>query len=230
MPVLGADIGKKIVVECSVSKFRGAEYVRGTVRELIAGERGGSCGLYVFRSNLLRLKEPKVGVGIEKKTADELRVFIEEKRKSCRYGLLVISSDGAADEFAESLRGMETDIFNLSSQNVGNAYLIAPAADASVSGYRDVVWLDTPADCNIRELAGKRVLVNGEKCGYDDIAALETSRSVSRGIILRGPLEKPARREQRGGGARVRGRVRRETDGIRAGSIRRTRLYSVRKQ
>ncbi len=177
MPVLGADIGKKIVVECSVSKFRGSEYVRGTVRELIAGERGGSCGLYVFRSNLLRLKEPKVGVGIEKKTADELRAFIEEKRKACRYGLLVLSSDGAADEFAESLRGMETDIFNLSSQNVGNAYLIAPAADASVSGYRDVVWLDTPADCNIRELAGKRVLVNGEKCGYDDIAALETSRS-----------------------------------------------------
>ena len=125
----------------------------------------------------MRLKEPKVGVGIEKKTADELRAFIEEKRKACRYGLLVISSDGAADEFAESLRGMETDIFNLSSQNVGNAYLIAPAADASVSGYRDVVWLDTPADCNIRELAGKRVLVNGEKCGYDDIAALETSRS-----------------------------------------------------
>ena len=40
-----------------------------------------------------------------------------------------------------------------------------------------MVWLDTPADCNIRELAGKRVLVNGEKCGYDDIAALETSRS-----------------------------------------------------
>lgn len=150
--VLGADIGKKIVVECSVSKFRGSEYVRGTVRELIAGERGGSCGLYVFHSNLLRLKEPKVNVGIEKMTAAEIRAFIEEKRKSCRYGLLVISSDGAAEEFAESLRGLETDIFDLSSQNVGNAYLVAPAADASVSGYRDVVWLDTPADCNLREL------------------------------------------------------------------------------
>lgn len=195
-------------------------------RASAAARAGCTCSAATFCGS----KSRKVGVGIEKKTADELRVFIEEKRKSCRYGLLVISSDGAADEFAESLRGMETDIFNLSSQNVGNAYLIAPAADASVSGYRDVVWLDTPADCNIRELAGKRVLVNGEKCGYDDIAALETSRSVSRGIILRGPLEKPARREQRGGGARVRGRVRRETDGIRAGSIRRTRLYSVRKQ
>ncbi|MFQ7035082.1 MAG: hypothetical protein ACLRTQ_05095 [Candidatus Borkfalkia sp.] len=86
MPVLGADIGKKIVVECSVSKFRGAEYVRGTVRELIAGERGGSCGLYVFRSNLCGSKSRKSASGSKKRRRTNFALSLKKNARPADTG------------------------------------------------------------------------------------------------------------------------------------------------
>ena len=176
LPVLGTDLDKKLIVECSVSKFRGKEYVRGTVRELIMGDLQDSSKLYAFRNNLLRLKEEQVDVAYEKHTAEELRSFIRQVRDKCRYGLLILSSYGATGEFSDCLAGIESDAFELSSNSVGNALLISPSPDANISAYRDVVWLDTPADSGVAGLKGKRVLVNGEACGYEDIAKLNLSR------------------------------------------------------
>lgn len=176
LPVLGTDLDKKLIVECSVSKFRGKEYVRGTVRELIMGDLQDSSKLYAFRNNLLRLKEEQVDVAYEKHTAEELRSFIRQARDKCRYGLLILSSYGETGEFSDCLAGIESDAFELSSNSVGNALLISPSPDAYISAYRDVVWLDTPADSGVAGLKGKRVLVNGEACGYEDIAKLNLSR------------------------------------------------------
>ena len=40
------------------------------------------------------------------------------------------------------------------------------------------MFLDRPADFGIAQLAGKKIVVNRELCGYNDIAALETSREL----------------------------------------------------
>lgn len=174
--VLGASVDKKLIVECSVSRFRGSDYVRGTVRDLIVC--GGEGGMYSFRNNLLRLKEPSVNVFVEKRSALEICQFIKNARSLCRYGLLVISSGKPADIFKECLDGLDTNLFDVSSPNIGNVLLISPSSDAAVVGYRDVVWLDTSADFNVKELSGKRILVNGEQCGYEELAALDTSRAA----------------------------------------------------
>ena len=41
-----------------------------------------------------------------------------------------------------------------------------------------MVFLDRPADFNIPALEGKKVVVNGELCGYNSIAGLDTERET----------------------------------------------------
>ncbi len=179
LPLLGADLHKTLVFEYGVSRFKGKESVRGLVKEMLCGTAGGeSTKLYKFRNNLLRLTQPEVAVTEEKKTSEEICAQIVKMRSACNYGLLLVCSEEVPPQFAQAVEGLETDLFHLSSQNVGNAVLLSPSADAAVSLYRDVIFLDHPADFHLKELAGKKIVVNREICGYNDIAALETSRAV----------------------------------------------------
>ena len=81
-------------------------------------------------------------------------------------------------QFAEAVAGLDVELFRPGMRNAGNMLLVSPAADAEIGMYRDVIFLDRPADFNIEALAGKKIIVNRELCGYNSIAALETSREV----------------------------------------------------
>ena len=179
LPLLSSDLEKTVVFESDVSRFRGKASVRGIVRDMVCsyGE-GPLTGLYLFRNNLLRLaeKEPSVVVGFEGE--EEIRSRILSARAQCNYGLLMVCSEGIPAAFADCVRGLDIDLFRPGSHNIGNAVLVSPAADAEIGMYRDVVFLDRPADFNIAGLNGKKIVVNRELCGYNSIAALETSREV----------------------------------------------------
>lgn len=179
LPLLASDMKKTVVFECGVSCFRGKASVRGIVRDMVCSYGEGELTrLYVFRNNLLRLaeKEPSAVVCFEPE--EELRGRIAAARRACNYGMLAVCSESIPAPFAECLRGLDVDLFRPGSHNVGNAVLVSPAADADVSMYRDVFFLDRPADFNIAALDGKKVVVNSELCGYNSIAGLETSRGV----------------------------------------------------
>ncbi len=186
LPLLEADVEKRLVFECGVSRFRGEESVRGIVRDMVCGQaQGAASALYMFRNDLRRLAAPAADVSPEKRTEAELIAEIGRMRASCPYGLLLIASEGVPAAFADSVRGLDVDLFTLSSSNVGNAVLLSPAADADLSYYKEVIYLDTPADFHIFALEGKKVLVNGELCGYNKIAALDTSRGALGEIYLK---------------------------------------------
>ena len=177
IPLLSSDICKTIVYECSVSRYRGSESVRGVVKDMMCGAPDGdNTLLYVFRNNLLRLRQPAAKVQVEYVRASELQGRIAAARSASNYGLLLLSSGKVPEEFSDSVEGLEQDIFRMNSQNVGNAILISPAADAEISLYRDVFYLDTPADFHMKELEGKKIVVNGDVCGYNEIKDLATSR------------------------------------------------------
>lgn len=177
LPILGADVEKTVIFECGVSRFRGAESVRGVVRELICGEGTGEhTELYLFRNNLLRLRCVSPSVAILHEKAEEISARIRAARSQSNYGLLLVCSDKVPAEFTECTAGLSASLFRPDSQNVGNTLLLSPAGDAELSMYRDVIFLDTPADFNIKSLEGKKIVVNCEKCGYNTIAELETSR------------------------------------------------------
>lgn len=179
LPVLEADVEKKIVFECSVSRFRGEEYVRGLVKDVISGQKQGkNAGYYLFRNNLLRLKGPHADVSPVFMGAEEIRGEISRARAACPYGLLIAASEKVPEEFCECAAGLDTEFFMLASSNVGNAVLLSPSPSADLSYYREVVFLDRPADFNIPALEGKKVVVNGELCGYNSIAGLDTERET----------------------------------------------------
>lgn len=179
LPLLEADVDKKLIFECGVSRYRGEEYVRGIVKDMICGQKQGEISRrYIFRNNLLRLAAEEADVSPVRMTAAEIGAEVMRRRAECSYGLLLIASEKVPQELEACAAGLDIDLFTLASSNVGNAVLISPAADAELAYYREVVFLDAPADFNVRGLEGKKVLVNSEICGYNSIAELETSRET----------------------------------------------------
>lgn len=186
LPVLSSDVTKKIVFECGLSKFRGVESARGIVRDAVCeGAATEKTRLYFFRNNLLRLKEKAPALTVLYETEEQIRSRIRAARAACGYGLLAVCSEEVPPQFRADLSGMDADMFRPSMKNAGNLTLVSPAADAETGLYRDVVFLDCPADFNVAALEGKKIVVNRELCGYNSIAELETSREVM-GEIYRG--------------------------------------------
>ena len=117
-----------------------------------------------------------MGVEIEELSTAEVKALIKAKKKECAYGLCLIASDRRTLRFYEGLEEFGCDLFYPSSRNLANALIVSPAFDADLSGFKDIVFLDTPSDFNIRTLEGRQVFVNREICGYKMFENLSTQR------------------------------------------------------
>ncbi len=192
LPLLRTDTQKRIVFECGLSRFRGETYARGVVKDMVCGaEKGEMTRRYIFRNNLLRLCGVRADVKPQSMTSEEICAEIGKMREACSYGLLLIASEEVPEIFSEATAGLDTDLFLLASSNVGNSVLVSPVTDADFAYYKEVIFLDAPADLNIPALEGKKVVVNSEICGYNKIAALDTSRETL-GEIYRALRLRPA--------------------------------------
>ena len=182
LPLLASDLGKTVVYECGVSRFRGNESARGIVRDILfSGDAGERTSLLLYRSDLLRLREAPVSVTYASESAEQIEARIRAARKHCKYGLLVIAEGEVPHRFADCVAGLQRDCFRPASLNVGNTVLLSPSADAEVSLYRDVVFLYTPADRGIRGLAGKTVYCADLPSSF--AAGLDVSREALCGVF-----------------------------------------------
>ena len=170
LKIIESDVQKSIVFEISVSHFKGKDYIKGVVRELLYdGKTGKSASESIFANAITRFRAPAVEIEPTRMTTDEIKAFIKEKRASCEYGLCLIASDRRTLRFYEDLADLDElgcDLFYPSSRNVSNALIVSPSADAELSGFREFVFLDTPTDFHLQALSGKEVYVNGDICGY----------------------------------------------------------------
>lgn len=180
LKIIESDVKKDIVFEVSISHFKGKDYVKGIVRELLYdGKTGKNAADGIFATAISRFRAPAVDVLPKELTTEETKALIREKRAKCPYGLCLIASDRRTLRFYEDLEGLEElgcDLFYPSSRNVANTLIIAPAADAELSGYREFVFLDTPFDFHLQALQGKEVYVNGDICGYETFASVPVER------------------------------------------------------
>ena len=178
LELLSCDLPKEVVFECGVSRFRGSESVRGIVRDVLCAQGGGeSTALYAFRSRLLRLVAAPAEVHPVYESAESLRARILAAREGCRYGLLLLGGEQVPASLAGACAGLDTELFRLASPNVGNALLLAPSPEEDLSMYRDVVFLEQPADFHFPSLAGKTVYVNADApCTLFD--GLDVSRAA----------------------------------------------------
>ncbi len=175
--IIESDVRKKIVFEISVSHFKGREYIKGIVRDLLYdGRTGRQTAESIFANAVARSYTESVSVTPVLLSTAEIKTLIKQKREQCKYGLCLIASDRRTLRLYEELNEFNCDLFYPSSRNVSNTLIVSPAPDADLSGYRDFIFLDTPADYNVTALAGKTVYVNRDICGYTMFEQLSVSR------------------------------------------------------
>ena len=177
LKIIESDVRKQFIFEINLSKYRGREYIKGYVRDLIYdGRTGRSAAESIFANSIARFYAPQVEVDPIELGTDEIKALILQKQTECPYGLCLIASDRRTLRFYEGLEGFGCDLFYPSSRNVANALVISPAPDADLSGFRDFIFLDTPSDFHIDAIRGRQVFVNRDICGYKMFETLDVAR------------------------------------------------------
>ena len=177
LKIIESDVKKDIIFEINVSKFKGREYIKGYIRDLLYdGRTGKGVVESIFANSIARFYSPTVGVEKEELSTAEVNDLIKRKQAECSYGLCLIASDRRTLRFYEGLEGFGCDLFYPSSRNLANALIVSPAPDADLSGFRDFIFLDTPSDFNIAALEGRKVFVNRDICGYKMFEGLDVAR------------------------------------------------------
>lgn len=177
LKIIESDVRKKIVFDVNLSHYRGRTQVKGYVRDLLYdGRTGRRAADGIFSNEIARCYAEAPKLAIKQLTTEETKLLIEKKRKESPYGLCMIASDRRTLRMYGELEETPCDLFYPSSRNVSNLLIVSPAPDADLSGFRDIVFLDTPGDYNLSALDGKEVYVNSEICGYKMLESLDTAR------------------------------------------------------
>ena len=177
LKIIESDVRKDFIFEINLSKFKGREYIKGYVRDLLYdGTTGRNAAESIFANAIARCCAPSVGVCPQELSTEETVALIKAKQAECAYGLCLIASDRRTLRFYEGLEGFGCDLFYPSSRNLANALIVSPAPDADLSGFRDIVFLDTPSDFNVASIKDKQVYVNRDICGYKMFETLDVQR------------------------------------------------------
>lgn len=164
---------KKFVFEYNVSTFRGREYVKGFIRDVVCPRTAGEAALQeIAVNNILTLSADEVACEKIYKTKEQI-----EGLSAGGYGTLYIAHDYATVEKFECVKNLPIELFSLSSANVSDTVLLSPCADCDLSGYRQIVFLDSPcAGVRISSLKGRQVIICSEIEGNNFIKGLPCSR------------------------------------------------------
>jgi hypothetical protein len=175
--IIESDVKKQFIVEINISKFRGREYIKGLVRDFIYdGKTGKNAADNIFANAIARFYSKVDDVTLNELSMDETKEMIVRKQAECPYGLCMFASDRRTLAFYKDIWNGNCDLFYPSSRNLSNALIVSPAPDADLSGFRDFIFLDTPADFNIAALAHRQVFVNRDICGYKMFETLDSKR------------------------------------------------------
>ncbi len=177
LKIIESDVHKQFVFEINLSKFRGRQYIKGFVKELLYdGKTGRGTAESIFANAISRSGAKEVGIEALPLSTAAMQELIKTKQAECAYGLCLIASDRRTLRFYEGLEGFGCDLFYPSTRNLSNQLIVSPAADADLSGFRDFLFLDTPSDYNIQAIEGRQVFVNREICGYKMLESLDIQR------------------------------------------------------
>lgn len=173
--ILRSSAPKTLVFEYNVSRFRGREYVRGFVRDVIySSESGGYAGEYIAANAVMRAALPQVSCSPVYKTAAEIDKIMEEDDGG--YGTLYIAEDYATLSKYKNAGRFFADTFNLSAKSLINTVLVAPRPDCDFSGYRRIIWLDKPLKITFSSAEDKEIIICFDIDGCAPLAGIESSR------------------------------------------------------
>lgn len=177
--LIESSVPKKFVFEFNVSKFRGREYIKGHVRDVIYQS---DCGRYardkIALNNVSSVSDEKTDCNVIFKFHKDINSEIAALRED--YGTVYIANLYSTLAKYDGLDKFGCEIFTLSSKNLTNVVLLSPQADADLSGFKNVIFLDRPSKITLASLKGKTVTV----CSDIDGALVEKSLNTERGALL----------------------------------------------
>ncbi|MCD8372664.1 MAG: single-stranded-DNA-specific exonuclease RecJ, partial [Clostridia bacterium] len=149
---------KRIVYEYNVSHFRGKEYVKGFVRDVIySPDSGRFAREYIAANGVLHAALPPVGVRVTKCGHAEIDDMLS--RRPVGYGAVFIAMEYATLARYKNIKKFGVDLFNLSSRNLADVVIVAPHTDCDFSGYNKIIFLDNPEKVCFPSLQGKEVII-----------------------------------------------------------------------
>ena len=167
---------KKLVFEYNVSRFKGREYVRGFVRDVIyPADSGAYAADYIAANAVMLACAGETECSPEYRTAAEIDKIMAEDDGG--YGTVYIADDYESLKKYANAAHMKVDMFNLSARNLADVILVAPRPDCDFSGFRRVVWLDRPLKIVFPSLEDKQVIVCSDVSGVAPLASLDSSRA-----------------------------------------------------
>ncbi|MDE6504456.1 MAG: single-stranded-DNA-specific exonuclease RecJ [Clostridia bacterium] len=160
---------KKFVFEYSVSNFRGKEYVKGIVRDIVYEPSARfSAEKDIALSGIELFSNAAVNAEVKPVSKNE----IESLMKEGGFGTLFVAWDNAAVSNFENSNLLNCELFLPSSRSCVNSVLIAPSADLDLNGYKRVIFLNK-VPVNIGSLEGREIEI------YDKAVAPEYFKELS---------------------------------------------------
>lgn len=164
---------KYLIFEYNVSNFRGKEYVKGFVRDIIYSRIAGeSAPEDIALNGVFNL----IYGGI-KKAKILKKEEVEEAMKNCPdFGTVFIADEYQTVKDFEGAEKLNVDLFVPSNRNFSSVILVSPQADVDFSGYNRIIFLQHHADA-LPTLIGKQLEVYGEGRTPDYIQGISLSRN-----------------------------------------------------
>ncbi|MDE7379871.1 MAG: hypothetical protein K2N14_02350, partial [Clostridia bacterium] len=173
--ILKSAVPKEMVFEYAISYYRGKEQLQGYVRDVIYKPESCTAAEEDIALNGVLVASGEI---IDCRASNISRSEAQEMLSGCgEYGTVFIVNSLSTLKKYDSC-GLEVNIFTLSTGNLSNVILIAPIPECDLSGYENVVFLDSPAAITLPSLAGKRVLVCEEVDGTKGLTRLDTDRNA----------------------------------------------------
>ena len=171
-PLIESGATKNLIFEYNISTFRGKEYVKGFVREIIYNRDAGKYAAEDIALNGILSLGYTSDTVLKPVTKEE----IEHAMTECPdFGTLFIAYEyETIAQFANSSK-LNVDLFLPSSKSSASGILLSPQPDIDLSGYSRIICLNNCA-VYVSSLGGKTVeyCADGEKPSY--IFELSTER------------------------------------------------------
>ena len=174
MALLSSGVPKKLVFEYNLSTFRGREYVKGFVRDVVYSGSGLSEAEEEIASNNLAVAAlPPVNCLRREITSAECERLISSRGP---YGTVFVASDIRTLAKIAGAKELEVNLFDLSNKNVASCIVLSPSKDCDLSGYSRVVFLDGTDRITLPSLEGKEVLTCKDYDGWAFFSRLSAVR------------------------------------------------------
>ncbi|MDE6104424.1 MAG: hypothetical protein K2G38_01880, partial [Clostridia bacterium] len=201
--LLSSSAPKKLIFEYNVSSFRGKEYIKGFVRDVVYGNDARA---YAEEEMALSLVET---LSNEKSDCNVLAIAkaeVENLIKNKAAGTVFISWDNTAINSYENCGNLGIDLFVPSSRSFHTSILVAPTQEADLSGYKRVILLDNPecasrlnvACVEVVESAPSSRVINKLNCEREELLTVFAQISANASNLDGSCAEEVAKRNNLG--------------------------------